>query len=193
MSSALFSADSDSHAKGVVTLNPPVPGLGSKMEMEVVQFNPPIVFFGDKLLEGNPPIWAKSALWALNLTSETVPLYFDDYYTKEYGVPELNRKPPAIYTYVYFGIKITIGEEHFMLVGKSYSVERSQLLGREAAVSVLKLYGDKWKYTAAPDWWSKIPTMNISDVFKIIEKGSATLDSMNHLKATTDNEEKSSK
>jgi len=80
-----------------------------------------------------------------------------------------------------------------MLVGKSYSVERSQLLGREAAVSVLRLYGDKWRYTAAPDWWSKIPTMNISDVFKIIEKGSATLDSMNHLKATTDNEEKSSK
>jgi len=184
MSSALFSADSDSHAKGVVTLNPPVPGLGSKMEMEVVQFNPPIVFFGDKLLEGNPPIWAKSDLWALNLTSADIPLYFDDSYIKEYGNPQLNRKPPAIYTGVYFGIKITIGEENYMLVGSAYSEEKSKLLGRGAAVGVLKKYGDKWKYTAEPSWRSSIPSTNLSDVFCIIERGSAILDSLNQLKAT---------
>ena len=185
MSRALFSADSDSHAKGVVTLSPPVPGLGSKIEMEVLQFNPPIVFFGDKLLEGNPPQWVQSLFWALNLTSEKVPLYFDDSYIKEYGAPELNRKPPAIYTGVYFGIKITIGEESYMLVGSAYSEERSQLIGRGAAVASLKQYGDKWKRTAAPDWASNIPWTNISDVFKIIERGSATLDSLNRLKAST--------
>lgn len=185
MSSALFSADSDSHAKGVVTLNPPVPGLGSKMEMEVVQFNPPIVFFGDKLLEGNPPSWAKSVLWALNLTSADIPLYFDSSYIKEYGNPQLNRKPPAIYTGVYFGIMITIGEENYMLVGSAYSEERSQLIDRGAAVGVLKKYSDKWKYTAEPNWRSSIPSANLSDLFDIIERGSATLDSLNRLKAST--------
>ena len=80
---------------------------------------------------------------------------------------------------------ITTGEENYMLVGSAYSEERSQLIGRGAAVASLKQYGDKWKRTAAPDWVSNIPWTNLSDVFDIIERGSATLDSLNRLKAST--------
>jgi hypothetical protein len=170
--------------KDLIMLESPIPGLGSQFRMKAVKLDPPFLFLGDKPQNGNPPyFWTTSPLMALNLTPEMVSERFDESYLKAYGTPKLHRPPPDVFVAVYFGITIAAEDTSYIVIGAAFADDKSKIPARANAVSVLKKYGNQWKRTDPPEWVSRLPWTNFSEIEKISESGKATLDKYNFLKA----------
>lgn len=165
----------------LVRFESPVPGLGSEIVLKVVKLDPPFLFWGDTPLSGEPPFWATTPLWALNLTDKLVPLKFDPAYLAEYGAPRLQRPAPPIYLAVYFGIHVAVGGEEYLFVGSAFGEDKTKLSPKGVGVATSGKHGHRWKRTAPPKWSSVLHWNDLAGLELICRTGAARLDRYNKL------------
>lgn len=168
---------------GRIVIEPPVPGIGNTFKMRLVKLEPPVIFYRDTIYRGQPPDWAYSTLWALNLTETTVSRYFSEAYIKENGAPKLNRPAPELYSAVYFLIELEIENHRFRITGSAYSNKVESIPPNAVGIGVLEWLDDSWKTTAPPKWISVLPWTNLDEISEIISTRRATLNPMNRLES----------
>ena len=158
-----------------IKLDPPVEGLGGSIEMGLEVLKPAVVFFGDKTIRGNPPAWALTKLFALNLTSEDVPQRFTPDYLLEYGAPELGRNPPEIYSSVTHGVFVKREGSVYVFTSGSFSSEQAKLPTESPSYGTSLLTTEGWKRAVAPKWSLAIPINDVEKLQAILDRGAANL------------------
>ena len=158
-----------------IKLDPPVEGLGGKLEIALKVLHPEVIFFGDRTIQGNPPSWAMTKLAALNLTPEDIPKRFTPEYLSNYGTPKLGRTAPEIYSSVTHGVFVKQGDAVYGFVSGSYSTDRSKLATEARGYGTSVLTADEWKITYPPQWCVLIPINNLNKIQAIIDRGAARL------------------